>query len=117
MTKTKVFFWVAVLGIAIFLCIRLLPPYIDNYQFQDDLNNLARVVTYAQAKTAEDVRADVLHLAQQRELPIRPEQIDVNKTQVGVRIEVNYTVSVPVPGYTFKLKFSPSAGNKMITAQ
>jgi hypothetical protein len=40
----------------------------------------------------------------------------VNRTQTGVNIEVNYNVVVPVPGYTFNLKFNPAAGNKMITA-
>lgn len=112
----KTLFWVAVLGIGLFLCIKLLPPYIDKYQFQEDLTNLARVVTYAQGKTAEDVRADVLNLAQQRGLPVAAGQIDVSKSWSAVRIEVNYTVRVPVPGHTFNLNFNCSAGNKLITA-
>jgi len=117
MAKLKAFFWLAVLGILVFLAVKLLPHYVDNYQFQDDLNNLARVVTYAQAKSEDDVRADVLRLALQHELPLKSEQIKVSKTQTGVSIEVNYNVVVPVPGYTFNLKFNPAAGNKMITAQ
>jgi Tfp pilus assembly major pilin PilA len=116
MAKLKAFFWVAVFGILVFLAVKLVPHYVDNYQFQDELNNMARVVTYAQAKTEDNVRADVLHLAQQHELPVKSEQIKVNRTQTGVYIEVNYTVVVPVPGYTFNLKFNPAAGNKMITA-
>jgi hypothetical protein len=62
----KALFWVAVLGILIFLTIKLLPAYIDNFQFQDDLNNLARLVTYAQAKTEADVRSEVLRIAKER---------------------------------------------------
>ncbi len=116
MARMKAFFWVAVLGIGVFLCIRLLPAYIDNYQFQDDLNNLARIVTYAQSKSAEDVRSEVVRLAQQRELPVGLDQVEVTKTYSQVKIEVKYTVMVTVPGHTFRLNFNPSAGNKQITA-
>jgi len=116
MAKLKAFFWLAIIGILVFLAVKLVPHYVDNYQFQDELNNLARVVTYAQAKGEDDVRAEVLRLAQQHELPVRSEQIKVSKSQTGVNIEVNYNVVVPVPGYTFNLKFNPAAGNKMITA-
>jgi hypothetical protein len=113
----KAIFWVAVLGILIFLTVKLLPAYIDNFQFQDDLNNLARVITYAQGKTEADVRSEVLRIAKERGIPVQPEQVTVQRTQVGVSIDVKYNVVIPVPGYTFNLKFNPSAGNKMITAQ
>jgi cell division protein FtsL len=117
MTKLKAFIWLAIIGILVFLSVKLVPHYVENYQFQDELNNLARVVTYAQAKTDDDVRADVLHLARQHALPVKSEQIKVSKTQTGVTIEVNYIVVVPVPGYTFNLKFNPAAGNRMITSE
>lgn len=117
MASFKTLFWVAVLAAGIFLGVKLVPPYFANYEFQDDLDNLARTVTYAQAKTEDDVRNDVVNLAKGHELPVKPEQVTVNKTQTGVNIEVKYNVVVPVPGYTFNLKFNPSAGNKMITAR
>lgn len=117
MAGFKAFAWVAVLAILVFLGVKLLPWYFNNYQFQDDLNNLARLVTYAQAKTEEDVRAEVLDLAKERGLPVAANQVTVSKSQTGVTIDVNYNVVVPVPGYTFNLKFNPSAGNKMITSR
>ena len=117
MARFKAFFWVAVFGILVFLAVKLVPHYVDNYQFQDELYNLARVVTYAQGKGEDDVRADVLRLAQQHDLPLKSEQIKVSKSQTGVNIEVNYTVVVPVPGYTFNLKFNPAAGNSCCCAR
>jgi hypothetical protein len=115
MARLKAFFWLAIIGVLVFLSVKLVPRYVDNYQFQGELNNLARVVTCAQAKTEDDVRADVLDMAQLHELPVKSEQIKVSKTQTGVNIEVNYNVVVPVPGYAFNVKFNPAADYRLIT--
>ena len=111
----------AVLAVALFLAvvflgIKLVPPYINNFEFQSDLDSIARLSTYAQQKTEEDVRTDVMGKAKELSLPIKPEQIAVTKSTYGVNINVKYTVVVEVPGYSFHLKFNPVAGNKMITA-
>jgi len=113
----KTLLWVAVIAVGLYLAFMLLPPYVNNYQFQDDLTAMARMNTYAQNRTAEDIRNEVLAKAKEYKLPVKPEQIEVERTQVGVNIAVNYNVPVQVPGYTFNLKFSPSAGNKMLTAR
>ncbi len=113
----RVILALAVLATLVFLAIKLVPPYINNYQFQDDLITVARYNTYAQNKTEADIRQEVLGKARELGLPVTEEQIAVEKSSVGVNIDVKYTVVVPVPGYTFNLKFNPQAGNKMITAR
>lgn len=112
----------AILAVAIFVAlvylgIKLVPPFINNYQFQEELNSVARVSTYAQGATEENVRNDILGKAKDLGLPVKEEQITVSKTNIGVNIDVKYNVAVAVPGYTFNLKFNPTAGNKMITAK
>ncbi len=112
----------AVLAVALFLSlvflgIKLVPPYIQNYEFQSDLESIARLSTYAAQKTEDDVRNDVMGKAKELSLPVTPEQVAVTKSTYGVNINVKYTVVIEVPGYTFRLKFNPVAGNKMITAK
>ena len=108
---------VALLVALVFLGIKLVPPYFSNYQFQDEMNAIARIATYAEAKTEAGVRNDVLAKAKELKLPVKEEQITVVKGPYGVNIEVKYEVKVEVPGHTFNLKFNPLAGNKMITAK
>ena len=101
----------------IFLGIKLVPPYISNYQFQDEIGSIARIATYAQAKTEQDVRNDVLAKAKELGLPVKEEQVTVAKGAYGISIEVKYNVQVEVPGHTFNLEFNPASSNKMITAK
>lgn len=113
----KAIFAIAVLAVLIFLGVKLFPPYFNNYQLQDDITNIARYATYAQAKSAEDVRSDVIAKAREEGVTLSEENVTVTKDNVGVNIEVKYTVVVPVPGYTFRLTFNPTAGNRQITAK
>ncbi len=117
MARLKTWFALFIVVAVIFLSIKLLPPYFANYQLQDDIETIARYATYAQAKGEEDVRNDVLAKARERGVALTAEDVKITKDGVSVNIDINYVVTVPVPGYTFKLKFNPTAGNRMITAK
>jgi len=117
MPRFKTLLGLAILAALVFLCIKLVPPYFANYEFQDDIDNIARYATYAQAKTEDDVRSDVLAKARERGIELTGDQVAVSKDNSGVNINVNYEVVVPVPGYVFRMKFNPTAGNRMITAK
>ena len=113
----KALFAVAFFVALVFAGIKLVPPFINNYQFTEDINNIARTATYATTATEEVIRTDVIGKAKDLGIPIQPDQVTVQKTQTGVQIDVKYVVTVTMPGYTFKLNFNPYAGNKMITAK
>ena len=106
-----------VLGIIIFLMIKLVPPYINNYQLQDQIQVIAQYTSYQQAKTAEDIRKDVIEKAKDCGVMLLPDQITIQKTGTTVSIDVKYTVHVELPGKPVDLAFNPSAGNKIITAR
>lgn len=89
----------------------------NNYQFQDYITSLARRATYAQARTEENIREEILRKTKELRMPVTGEQITVVKGTYGVNIDVKYNVVVKTPAYTFNLKFNPKAGNKMITAR
>ena len=101
----------------VYLGIKLVPPWVNNYQLQDYITSLARTATYAQAKTEETIREEILRKTKELRMPVTGEQITVVKGTYGVNIDVKYNVEVKTPAYTFNLKFNPKAGNKMITAR
>lgn len=117
MRSLKALFALLVVAAGIFLGYKLIPPYLNNYELQNEITNISRVATYAQAKTEDDVRADVIAKAKEEGVDLKPEQVTVQKDNTACNIDVRYEVAVPVPGYTFNLTFNPSAGNRQITAK
>jgi YbbR domain-containing protein len=107
----------AVLAVIIFLTYKILPAYINNYQLQDQINTIAQYSSYAQNKTADDIRKDVLDKAKDCSVMLLPEQVAVEKSGTTVSINVKYTVHVDLPGKALDLEFNPTAGNKIITAR
>ena len=108
---------VGLFAVGVYLGIKLVPPFISNYQFQDYITSVARTATYAQGRTEENIREEILGKVKELRMPVKGEQIRVVKSTYGVNIDVKYNVVVETPAYTFNLKFNPVAGNKMITAR
>jgi hypothetical protein len=95
---------------------QIIPPEMANYQFQDDLRNLAMMAGSNPHRTDDDTRTGVVSKAQEHGITITPEQITV--THIGtpgapaVYLAADYSVPVNLPGYSFTLHFTPSSGNK-----
>lgn len=111
----------AILGLAIvaaivFAAIRLLPPYIANYQFQDSIDNLARNATYSTI-TEADLRRDVMRQARDLGIQLQDKQVVVQKDRTTVNIAISYEVPVDLLARQVVLKFEPSAGNRNIVAR
>ena len=114
--------WRAILGLGvlaliIFLSFKLIPPYINNYQFQQEIEAVARYSAYAQNKSAEDIRVEVIAKARQCDVLLSADSVEVEKTGTTVNIDVKYVVVVELPGKAVEMRFNPTAGNKMITAK
>ena len=103
-----------VLAAVIFLAIRLLPPYITNYQLQDEIETLARTATYSPVSETE-VRKDLLSRARSLGIQLDENQVVVRKGVGTVDIAVRYEVPVNLIARRVVLKFEPGAGNRNIT--
>jgi hypothetical protein len=99
--------------LAIYLAIKLVPPYVSEYQLQDKMQELARfgIVNHY---TDEQIRDNVFKVAQDLDLPAKREDIKVSVTQSIVKISMEYTVPVDLLFYSTELHFSPSSENKSI---
>ncbi|MGH9783751.1 MAG: DUF4845 domain-containing protein [Terriglobia bacterium] len=106
----------AVLAAIVFSAIRLLPPYISNYQFQDAIDNLARSATYSTV-TEADLRRDVMRQARDVGIQLQEKQVVVQKDRTTVNIAISYEVPVDLLARQVVLKFAPSAGNRNIVAR
>src|SRR5258708_6963968 len=113
----KAILTVVILGFGIFLGVKLLPPYVGNYELQQDLETIARMATYAQGKTVADIQNDVVAKAKEDNVEITAENVQVEKTGSGVNIDVKYSVTIQLPGKALVLPFNPTPGNKLLTAK
>jgi len=96
---------------------QIVPPEMTNYSFTDDLRNIAMVGGANPHETDQELLAEVMKKAQEREIPLKPEQVTVQRIGTpgapAVYIAADYSVPVSLPGYSFILHFTPSSGNKI----
>lgn len=98
-----------VLGAAVYLLWKTAPAFFANYQFEEEMDDTARMSAMDVGKTPDDIRASVLAKAQSHDIPIDAENIEVVRSGADVSISANYVVHVDVPVYPFDLKFHPSS--------
>jgi hypothetical protein len=85
---------VVLAGYAAFLFI---PPYFNYYQFTDDVNTMAKFAA-VNRQDEEQMRTDLMKKVREYDLPVKPEQIKIVRTEKGANITVDYQVVVDVAG-------------------
>lgn len=113
MNRLKALFGVGLVVAAFYTAWMLLPPYVNNYQFQDDIQNEALINSYSN-KSEQDIRITLAKKAAEYGIPLAPEQINVLRNGAELSIWVDYTVHVDLPGFPLDLKFHPATKNKRI---
>ncbi|HYY68627.1 MAG TPA: hypothetical protein VE734_02760 [Terriglobales bacterium] len=91
----------------------LLPPYVHDYEFQDDIRNEALINTYSN-KSEQDIRNTLAKKAAEYDIPLKPEQINVQRNGAELSIWADYAVHVDLPAFPLDLKFHPATKNKRI---
>jgi len=112
--KLKAIIFTLVIILGIYVAYKLVPPYVNEYQLQDKMEELARfgiVNRYSDEQVRENVFKTVQDLNLQM---IKREDIKVTVTQATCRISLDYTVPVDMFFYSTELHFSPSSENKSI---
>ncbi len=109
MKTLRMLIGISVFAAVVYLCWKVTPVYIANYQFEEEMDDAARTAAVDSRKTPEDIRASVLAKAQGHELPLTGEDISVVRNGDDVLISADYVVHIDVPVYPFDLKFHPSS--------
>jgi cell division protein FtsL len=110
---TKAIVWTLVLVAFIYVTAMIVPVLINEYQFQDNLDQIARFSSVGH-KSNSDVQKAVLEEAQKEDLPIQAEDIKVAGTGGNVHINVDYSVTVDLKVYQLTLNFHPASSNSAI---
>jgi cell division protein FtsL len=107
----KAIIWTAVLVAFVYIGVMVIPVLINEYEFQDSLQDIARFAS-VNRKTNEQVKQAVMEEAQKEDLPVQAEDVKVEGAQGNVHINVDYAVTVDLKVYQWTLNFHPDASNK-----
>ena len=114
MKRIKIWLGVAVIAAGFYVAFKVAPPFFNNLQFEDALGEEARLGAYAIAKSDEDVRASVMKKAQEYDIPITADKINIVRGTGALTISTDYTVHVDLPVHPLDLAFHPSSKGKTI---
>ena len=87
------------------------PIYIDNLKLQSYVSELTQSGS-AMRQSDDGLRAAVVAKAAQLDLPVKADNVHIERTSDGLHIAVRYFVRVTLPGYTVDLHFYPGAGSR-----
>jgi len=111
--RAKTFFAIAFLAAVVFSCIKIIPVYVNKFQFQDYLQN-ETPFWLTQRASVDVIRSNIMGKADELGLPIAAEQVVVTATPNRVSVNVDYTVPVDLKVYTLQLHFTASSENRSI---
>ena len=110
----KALFSLAFLGLVLFCAIKIVPVYVENYQLQDYVNQMAVEASVHQPQEKpEALENEIYAKAESLGLPVERQDIKVSVGRT-VLINVDYSVYVDLKFYTLPIHFTPSAKNSNI---
>jgi len=111
--KLKTFISLAIVLLAIYSAVKIVPAYVSDYQLSDKMQEQARFAV-VNRYTEDQTRANIFKVVQDLEIPAKPEAIKVAASNAVVKISLEYTVPVDLFFYHLDLHFAPSSENKAL---
>jgi hypothetical protein len=117
MGKPKLLLGVAALVVVIAIGWQIVSAEISNAELQGDMRDIAAQVGsrigLEAPNTDEQLRAAVVHKAQEHDISLTPEQVTVRQTGEGksvvIFLSANYRSRINLLVYSFSLRFTPSS--------
>ena len=114
-SKLSLLLTIVIVGALGFTAVKIVPVYVEAYQFQDSIEAESRfALTGYPKKSVDDIRDDVYKKAQELDIPAKSEDIHVNVTNGSVEIGTDYSVPIDLKVYQYTLQFHPHADNHTI---
>lgn len=110
MQRLKALVGVSVVVAFFYLAWKILPPYIAEYQFQQEIQSIARNNEYSpldENGIRDQVKKKIIEIG----VPVNPESVVVQKGGFDVTIGANYSVHIDALLYPFDLTFHPATKN------
>jgi len=106
--RLRAIIYTVILVTAVFLGIKLVPPYVAEYQLQDKMNEQAKFAV-VNRYSEDQIRDIIFKVIQDLDIPATRDDIKMASTNHGVSISVSYTVPVDFLVYKTDLNFSPKS--------
>jgi uncharacterized protein DUF4845 len=113
MGKVKALIGLVVILGGFYVAWNMVPPYFNNYQFQDALDDIARKGSYT-AQTDDDIKKAVIAKAETEDIKLREDQIVVSRVRDMLGITVKYRIHVDMVVHPVDLDFTANSLNKRI---
>lgn len=115
MKTLRLLLTLCVIGFALYAAWQVLPAFMGKYQFEEAMDDTARTMTVSTNKTEDEIRKKLYQQAQDLEIPVRPEDIKIERAGNDVMISADYTVHVDLPFYPFDLDFHPASKRQALS--
>jgi hypothetical protein len=113
MGKVKALIGLLVVVTGFYVAWNMVPPYFNNYQLQDGLDDIARKGSYT-AQTDDDIKKAVIAKAETEDIKLREDQIVVSRVRDMLGITVKYRIHVEMLVHPVDLDFTANSLNKRI---
>jgi hypothetical protein len=111
--KLKAIIYTAILLLAIYSAVKIVPAYVSDYQLVDKMQEQARFAV-VNRYSEEQIRENIYKVVKELEIPAKRDDIRIFADNSLVKISLNYTVPVDLFFYHMELHFTPSSENKSV---
>ena len=112
--RLKTLFSLAILAAVVFIAVKIIPVYVNNYELEDHIGQLStQLAVRTKPATPEEVKNEVVAFAQDHGIALTADNVKVTISN-RVVIILDYTVPVDLVVYTLKLHFTKSAENRSL---
>jgi hypothetical protein len=105
--------WTLILLSLIFVALKVTPVLVNNYQFRDGIENIARYASAVRQDVGK-VREAVMKEAAKDDVPITAEQLKVVGSGGNYQISADYSVTIDLKVYQWTLNFHPAVSNNAL---
>ena len=112
-SSVKALIWTGLLIAFIYVCVRVVPVYVADFQFRDSMESAARFASVNRL-SPDAIRLNLFKEAEKAEVPLKLEDIKVANHNGRIDIDANYSVTVDLHVYQWKLNFHPSVSNNRL---
>lgn len=110
--RGKAIFALFVVVALVYAGAKVIPPYVNNYQLQDHIRQVAiQAAARTRPTTPAEIQKDIVAYAQDLGLPVGPENVTVVLAS-KIDVDLDYTVPVDLLVFTLPLHFTPSAEDR-----
>jgi hypothetical protein len=106
----KAIIFTLLLASLIYVGFKIAPPLINEYQFQDGMQTIARFAS-VNRDSNQKIRDAILKEAQKDDVPVQADDLKIEGEGGNIRISADYSVTADLGVYQWTLNFHPKVKN------